>query len=90
MDWDPSPESEVGLWGYLDTSVETLLPAVVERHLQPVNHIITDPRWVVLGSDEIVLLDEQVAKCPWGEVLYCGDRESAIHFLDLLKNKSHT
>ncbi len=46
----------------------------------------SDTPWVVLGADEIVRLDEQMAKCPWAVVLHRGSRESAIQFVDLLKS----
>lgn len=88
LDWDPSPEQNHGIYGYLQESNTSLLPALVEKTdvstaLIPAGK--PDGPWVVLGSDEIVRLDEQMVKCPWGVVLHCGNRESALQFVDLLK-----
>ena len=85
QNWDPDPVQTGGIYGYLHesaTEVPLLAETPTETSLVPV-----PSKWVVFGSDEIVRLDEQQAKCPWGMVLHCGDRLSALAFIDLLRTR---
>ncbi len=84
-DWNPGPELNGGIWGYLQPPASNLLPAVFEEAASTsTDLVLSTAQWVVLGSDEIVQVDEEVVKCKWGMVLYCGDRDNASKFVNLL------
>ncbi len=85
LDWDPSPALDGGIWGYLQPPTNNLLPAVLEEKTSTsTDLVLSTSQWVVLGSNEVVQIDEQIVKCPWGMVLYCGDRVGASKFVDLI------
>lgn len=86
--WDPDPVQDGGIRGYLHEPATAEQPLLLPEELPAETSLVLTPsKWVVLGSDEIVRLDDQRAKCPWGMVLHCGDRLSALTFVDMLRTR---
>ncbi len=88
QNWDPDPVQDGGIRGYLHEPATAEEPSLLLDESPAETSLVLAPsKWVVLGSNEIVRLDEQRAKCPWGMVLHCGNRLSALAFVDMLRTR---
>lgn len=88
-DWDPSPDAQGGgILGYLQEPAVDPLPALLERNPTETQLMPATSQWVVLGSNEIVRLENEIVKCPWGVALFCGNRSSALEFVELIHTKN--